>query len=48
MLGDRDLNVFISPLPRNKRAKNPRAEENIPEDDAAEEEGGQRGRQTSA
>ena len=37
MLGDRDLNVFISPLPRNKRAKNPRAEENIPEDDAAEE-----------
>jgi len=25
MLGDRDLNVFISPLPRNKRARNPRA-----------------------
>jgi translation initiation factor IF-3 len=25
MLGDRDLNVLISPLPRNKRAKNPRA-----------------------
>jgi translation initiation factor IF-3 len=24
MLGDRDLNVLISPLPRNKRAKNPR------------------------
>jgi translation initiation factor IF-3 len=24
MLGDRDLNVFLSPLPRNKRAKNPR------------------------
>lgn len=24
MLGDRDLNVVISPLPRNKRAKNPR------------------------
>jgi len=23
MLGDRDLNVLISPLPRNKRAKNP-------------------------
>jgi translation initiation factor IF-3 len=24
MLGDRDLNAIISPLPRNKRAKNPR------------------------
>lgn len=24
MLGDRDLNATISPLPRNKRAKNPR------------------------
>jgi translation initiation factor IF-3 len=24
MLGDRDLNAVISPLPRNKRAKNPR------------------------
>jgi translation initiation factor IF-3 len=24
MLGDRDLNVVLSPLPRNKRAKNPR------------------------
>lgn len=24
MLGDRDLNVMISPLPRDKRAKNPR------------------------
>jgi translation initiation factor IF-3 len=23
MLGDRDLNVILSPLPRNKRAKNP-------------------------
>jgi translation initiation factor IF-3 len=23
MLGDRDLNVFLTPLPRNKRAKNP-------------------------
>jgi translation initiation factor IF-3 len=23
MLGDRDLNVFVAPLPRNKRAKNP-------------------------
>jgi hypothetical protein len=22
MIGDRDLNVLISPLPRNKRAKN--------------------------
>lgn len=26
MLGDRDLNAVISPLPRNKRAKNPREE----------------------
>jgi len=25
MLGDRDLNAVLSPLPRNKRAKNPRA-----------------------
>jgi translation initiation factor IF-3 len=25
MVGDRDLNVLISPLPRNKRAKNPNA-----------------------
>jgi translation initiation factor IF-3 len=25
MLGDRDLNVVLSPLPRNKRAKNPHA-----------------------
>jgi translation initiation factor IF-3 len=25
MLGDRDLNVFVTPLPRSKRAKNPRA-----------------------
>ena len=24
MLGERDLNVFVSPLPRNKRASNPR------------------------
>ena len=24
MLGDRDLNVVLSPLPRNKRGKNPR------------------------
>jgi translation initiation factor IF-3 len=24
MLGDRDLNVVLSPLPRNKRARNPR------------------------
>jgi hypothetical protein len=24
MLGERDLNAVISPLPRNKRAKNPR------------------------
>ena len=27
MLGDRDLNVVLSPLPRNKRAKNPRQAE---------------------
>ncbi len=26
MLGDRDLNVVLSPLPRNKRAKSPREE----------------------
>lgn len=25
MLGDRDLNVLLSPLPRDRRAKNPRA-----------------------
>jgi translation initiation factor IF-3 len=30
MLGDRDLNVILSPLPRNKRAKHPR-EANAPE-----------------
>jgi translation initiation factor IF-3 len=30
MLGDRDLNVILSPLPRNKRAKYPR-EEKAPE-----------------
>jgi translation initiation factor IF-3 len=30
MLGDRDLNVFISPLPRNKRAKNPRGDQARP------------------
>lgn len=29
MLGERDLNVMLSPLPRNKRAKNPR-EANAP------------------
>jgi translation initiation factor IF-3 len=33
MLGDRDLNVLISPLPRNKRAKNPRA---VPPPEATE------------
>jgi translation initiation factor IF-3 len=27
LLGDRDLNVILSPLPRNKRAKNPRDSE---------------------
>jgi len=30
MLGDRDLNVVISPLPRSKRGKNPRPEEPPP------------------
>jgi translation initiation factor IF-3 len=34
MLGDRDLNVLLSPLPRNKRAKNPRQAE-TPESPAA-------------
>jgi hypothetical protein len=24
LLGDRDLNVLVSPLPKNKRAKNPK------------------------
>ena len=33
LLGDRDLNVLISPLPRNKRAKNPR-QVRAPEDPA--------------
>jgi len=28
MLGDRDLNVVLSPLPRNKRARNPREARN--------------------
>ncbi len=32
MIGDRDINVLISPLPRNKRAKNPRAHETLPPD----------------
>ncbi len=30
MLGDRDLNAILSPLPRNKRAKNPRADQTLP------------------
>ena len=30
MLGDRDLNVMLSPLPRNKRARDPRLEPNAP------------------
>ena len=29
MLGDRDLNVVLSPLPRNKRGKNPREAEPV-------------------
>ncbi len=36
MLGDRDLNVTLSPLPRNKRAKSPREEE----EEAAAAQGG--------
>ena len=45
MLGERDLNVVISPLPRNKRAKNPKAglplppDNDAPEDDTEPEEG---------
>ena len=35
MLGDRDLNVVLSPLPRNKRAKNPRQDEIDAEEAAA-------------
>ena len=34
MLGDRDLNVVLNPLPRNKRAKNPRQAEGQPEGQA--------------
>jgi translation initiation factor IF-3 len=38
MLGDRDLNAIISPLPRNKRARNPRelppADSQLPHQDA--------------
>jgi hypothetical protein len=30
MAGDRDLNVILSPLPRDKRAKNPRAGQTPP------------------
>jgi len=35
MLGERDLNVVISPLPRNKRAKNPKADHPPPPADRA-------------
>jgi len=39
MLGERDLNVVISPLPRAKRAKNPKAgQPPPPEEDTAVEE----------
>ncbi len=31
MLGDRDLNVLLSPLPRNKRARDPRSPEARPQ-----------------
>jgi len=34
MLGDRDLNVFVTPLPKNKRGKNPRGSTKPPTDDA--------------
>jgi translation initiation factor IF-3 len=43
MLGDRDLNVVLSPLPRAKRAKNPREaqpHERLPAPPATLEEGG--------
>jgi translation initiation factor IF-3 len=33
MLGDRDLNVMITPLPRSKRAQNPRASNAAPADE---------------
>lgn len=50
MLGDRDLNVLLSPLPRNQRAKNPRERDATKGDavkgDAAK--GGDEARQTSA
>lgn len=36
MLGERDLNLMLSPLPRNKRARNPNGPETPPDDDAAE------------
>jgi translation initiation factor IF-3 len=40
MLGDRDLNVFIAPLPKAKRAKSPFAKEALPrsEDEADEDQ----------
>jgi translation initiation factor IF-3 len=36
LLGDRDLNVLVSPLPRNKRAKNPRHSASEPQEPDAE------------
>ena len=39
MLGDRDLNVILSPLPRSKRGPKPRAENDLPPDDASPDEG---------
>jgi translation initiation factor IF-3 len=36
MLGDRDLTVILNPLPRNKRAKNPRQGETPPEPEPPE------------
>jgi translation initiation factor IF-3 len=37
MLGDRDLNAVISPLPRNKRAKDPRGSDEAPETESGPE-----------
>lgn len=41
MLGDRDLNVFVTPLPRSKRAKNAReSAETLPANDSANDKDG--------
>lgn len=36
MLGERDLNLMLSPLPRNKRARNPNGPETPPDDATAD------------